>query len=436
MNFSRLKLTEGISSSNNLATNAEAKTSEIASGIGKAKQMDPARKEQQVKQRAARTGPTQMSNTVDVTPAPVQATESYLDTLHRVQVEKAHRHHTHSWRKELAEAVNPDDDPQHPYVEIMPHFKYKEKEAKKNVAKAAVKDKAKGEGPLQTGVNEEMLTETPEGVTGKRKQRVSKDAKKLGKESKKSLTHAKKARDYFKKQTKAYKKGDEKERVKYEKKARDEAQKARKSRSSMMRNIPFGSRTYSNKKSPTAMNKKFHKDMKSQSGREEIVARTENYNAFSEFEKFVDEAVDPVKYHLALDANSGFTKAMKRNNLRYQAARQLPPAKSKKSKEVKEESIAAKKDSGKAVPMSRGVRNADNTATPKENASRRVVNANPSMRGKAGKAAVDRMMKEQSMADAKKRRQNLTIETGMRRRQANPEMPKPNLDNAKSNHGA
>ena len=154
MNFSRLKLTEGISSSNNLATNAEAKTSEIASGIGKAKQMDPSRKEQQVKQRAARTGPTQMSNTVDVTPSPVQATESYLDTLFKVQTEKAHRHHTHNWRKELTEAANPDDDPQHPYVEIMPHFKYKEKEAKKNAGKAAMKDKADGEPPLKTGVNE------------------------------------------------------------------------------------------------------------------------------------------------------------------------------------------------------------------------------------------------------------------------------------------
>jgi hypothetical protein len=254
MNFSRLKLTEGISSSNNLATNAEAKTSEMASGIGKAKQADPARKEQQMKQRAARTGPTKMSSTVDVTPAPVGTTESYLDIMHRVEVEKARRHHTHNWRKDLSEAVNADDDPQHPYVEIMPHFKYKEKEAKKNAGKAAMKDKANGEGPLQTGVNEE--------------------------------------------------------------------------------------------------------------------------------------------------------------------------------------SIKAKKDSGKAIPAGKGARNADNTATPKENAARRVVNANPSMRGDAGKAAVNRMMKEQSMADAKKRRQNLTIETGMRRRQANPEMPKPNLDNAKSNHGA
>jgi hypothetical protein len=253
MDFTRLKLTEGISSSNNLATNAEAKTSELASGIGKQKQMDPTRKEQQIKQRAARTGPTTMNNTVDVAPTGT-TTESYLDTLHRVEVEKARRHHTHNWRQELSEAINPDDDPQHPYVEIMPHHKYKEKEAKKNAGKAAMADRQNGEAPLQTGVNEE--------------------------------------------------------------------------------------------------------------------------------------------------------------------------------------SIKAKKDSGKAIPAGRGARNADNTATPKENVLRRKVNANPDMRGKAGKHAVDRMMKEQSMADAKKRRQNLTIETGMRRRQANPEMPKPNLDNAKSNHGA
>ena len=161
MDFTRLNLkaylTEGISSSNNLATNAEVKTSEAASGIGRQKQMDPNRKEQQIKQRAARVGPTKMNSTVDVTPGASTTVESYLDTLHRVEVEKAHRHHTHNWRKELSEAVNPDDDPQHPYVEIMPHHKYKEKEAKKNAAKAMKNDRDNGEPPLQTGVNEESL---------------------------------------------------------------------------------------------------------------------------------------------------------------------------------------------------------------------------------------------------------------------------------------
>ena len=258
MDFTRLNLkeylTEGISSSNNLATNAEAKTADAASGIGRQKQMDPNRKEQQIKQRAARSGPTTMSQTVDITPGASTTVESFINQRNKIELEKQIRAHTSDWRYELYEAVNPDDDPQHPYVEIMPHHKYKEKEAKKNAAKAMKNDRDNGEPPLRTGVNEE--------------------------------------------------------------------------------------------------------------------------------------------------------------------------------------SLKAKKDSGKAVPVGKGARNADNTATPRENVVRRKVNAEPDMRGKAGKHMVDRMMKEQSMADAKKRRQNLTIEAGMRKRQANPVMPKINLDHAKSNKRA
>jgi hypothetical protein len=258
MDFTRLNLkeyiTEGISSANNLATNAEQKTSEMASGIGKQKQMDPNRKEQQIKQRAARTGPTTMTSTVDITPTGSATAESFINQRNKIELEKQIRRHTSDWRTELAEAANPDDDPQHPYVEIMPHHKYKEKEAKKNAGKAAMKDKANGEGPLQTGVNEE--------------------------------------------------------------------------------------------------------------------------------------------------------------------------------------SVQAKKVEGKAIPVGKGARNADNTATPRENAGRRHVNANPQLKGDMQNHLKKRVMKEQSMADAKKRRQNLTIETGMRRRQADPTMPKPNLEYAKSNKRA
>ncbi len=378
MNFSRLKLTEGISSSNNLATNAEAKTSEMASGIGKQKQMNPAAKEQQIKQRAARTGPTTMNNTVDVAPV-ATTTESYLDTLHKVQLEKAHRHHTHNWRKELAEAVNPDDDPQHPYVEIMPHFKYKEKEAKKNAGKAAMTDRQNGEAPLKTGVNEEAKYNS--------KQKAA--ARKLNHIQDKTKAEAKKARNKFKKAKDYHSKGEESKALQANKAGEKHANKARSLRSKEVSLSPMGSTTYSHRKDPSKSNKKYKHDVKTKEGRRAIASRTVHEDSFEIFSDFLDE-----------------------------------------------ESLKDKKDSGKAVPMSRGVRNADNTATPKENAARRVVNANPSMRGDAGKAAVDRMMKEQSMADAKKRRQNLTIETGMRRRQANPEMPKPNLDNAKSNHGA
>ena len=378
MNFSRLKLTEGISSSNNLATNAEAKTSEMASGIGRQKQMNPAAKEQQIKQRAARTGPTTMNNTVDV--APVAATtESYLDTLHRVEVEKARRHHSSNWRQDLAEAVNPDDDPQHPYVEIMPHIKYKEKEAKKNAAKAAATDRQNGEAPLKTGVNEEAKYNS--------KQKAA--ARSLKKVGQKTKAEAKKARDKFKKAKDYQSKGDDSKAKQAIKAGEKHADKARSLRTKEVSLSPMGSTTYASRKDPSKNNKKYKHDVKTKEGRRAIASRTVHEDSFEVFSDFLDE-----------------------------------------------EKLKAKKDSGKAIPVGKGARNADNTATPRENAARRVVNANPSMRGDAGKAAVDRMMKEQSMADAKKRRQNLTIETGMRRRQANPEMPKPNLDNAKTNIGA
>lgn len=253
MDFTKLNLkqyiTEGITSSNNLATNAEAKTSEMASGIGKTKQMDPGRKNAQIKQRAARVGPTTMNNTVDVTPQATSTAESFINQRNKIELEKQIRAHTSDWRKDLAEAVNPDDDPQHPYVEIMPHHKYKEKEAKKNALKAAAKDRMNGEPPLRTGVNEE--------------------------------------------------------------------------------------------------------------------------------------------------------------------------------------SIKAKKVEGKAIPVGKGARNADNTATPRENVGRRYVNKNPQVKGEMQDHVKKRVVAEQSMADAKKRRQNLTIEVGMRRRQADPKMPKPNLEYAK-----
>lgn len=157
MDFTKLNLknylTEGISVSNNLATNAEQKTSELASTTGKDKQHDPSRREMQMKQKTARMGPTRTSGEVDVSAQPKVA-ESFINQKKAIEFRKMLESHKSDWKTELAEAINPDDDPEHPYVEIMPHYKYKEKEAKKNAGKAAMKDRASGEPPLRTGVNE------------------------------------------------------------------------------------------------------------------------------------------------------------------------------------------------------------------------------------------------------------------------------------------
>ena len=96
MNFTRLNLKhylkEGISSSNNLATNAEVKTADAASGIGRQKQMDPNRKEQQIKQRAARSGPTTMAQTVDITPGASTTVESLSASARNLEKQiKIHR---------------------------------------------------------------------------------------------------------------------------------------------------------------------------------------------------------------------------------------------------------------------------------------------------------------------------------------------------------
>ena len=160
MDFTRLNLkqymTEGVSTpDSNLALSAERKASENATSVSNPRQQDPVRKNMQLKQRSARSGHTSMANTVDITPSAGPTAESFVNQRNAIERRKLIEKTKVDWRKELAEAVNPDDEPDHPYVEVMPHFKYKEKEAKKNVAKAAAKDRVKtGERAIGAPVNE------------------------------------------------------------------------------------------------------------------------------------------------------------------------------------------------------------------------------------------------------------------------------------------
>jgi len=135
MDFSKLKLNEGVTSSNNLALDAEKKTSDFATNVSAPAQKNPIRKEMQTKQRTAKFGtPTTSQNIGD----------SYDMLRQHKELIKMRESAKTDWRKELMEAANPDDDPDHPYVEVMPHYSYRAKEAMENLKKAQMKDKAEG----------------------------------------------------------------------------------------------------------------------------------------------------------------------------------------------------------------------------------------------------------------------------------------------------
>jgi len=146
MDFSKLKLNEGVSSSNNLALDAESKASDSATNVSAPSQVSPSRKEMQMKQRTAKLG----------TPKSTQTIVNSFDALQQhKQLIKMREAAITDWRKELMEAANPDDDPNHPFVEVMPHYQYRAKEAMENLKKAQMKDKAAGNPkPAMSGVNE------------------------------------------------------------------------------------------------------------------------------------------------------------------------------------------------------------------------------------------------------------------------------------------
>ena len=146
MNFSKLKLNEGVTSSNNLALDAEKKTSDLATNVSAPAQVNPARKEMQMKQRTAKYGTPKTTQTIG---------DSYDMLRQHKELIKMRESAKVDWRKELMEAANPDDDPDHPFVEVMPHYQYRQKEAMENLKKAQMKDKEDGiKKPALSGVNE------------------------------------------------------------------------------------------------------------------------------------------------------------------------------------------------------------------------------------------------------------------------------------------
>ena len=144
MDFSKLKLNEGVATGNN-AFEGERKAKE-GSNNSEGIQTDPVRQKMQLKQKARRTGTPEAGTTI--------LNNHFVGLRTRKELQKLRESSLCDWRKELMEAAGAEDDPEHPYVEVMPHWKYKEKEAKKNMAKSVANDRKQGKPPMQTPVSE------------------------------------------------------------------------------------------------------------------------------------------------------------------------------------------------------------------------------------------------------------------------------------------
>ena len=123
MNFSKLHLSEGVS------TDAAALAAERATAGGeKQKQGTASSREKQKSQMAAQ------QNT------PVKSDVSYASEEARMsrEYDKMLSNESVDWRKELMESMKPDDEGNHPFVDVMPSMDQKQQEAKKQM-KGAVK---------------------------------------------------------------------------------------------------------------------------------------------------------------------------------------------------------------------------------------------------------------------------------------------------------
>lgn len=143
MNFSKLHLSEGVS------TDAAALAAERATAGGeKQKQGTASSREKQKAQMAAQ------KNT------PVKSDISYASEEARVEREydKMLSNQTVDWRKELMESIAPDEQGNHPFVDVMPSMDQKQQEVKKQV-KGAVKAQATGNVMGQSGMSEDVKSD-------------------------------------------------------------------------------------------------------------------------------------------------------------------------------------------------------------------------------------------------------------------------------------
>jgi hypothetical protein len=153
MNFSKLHLSEGES------LDAAAASAEKAK-IGSEKQRDITKDSRQ-KQKSQMATQTGLVRTSDV---------SYTSEEARMKREydKMIANESVDWRKELYEAATPDEQGNHPFVDVMPFMDQKQQEAKKQM-KGAVKD---GRG-MQSSM--QQAPDMAEGLSVKDQMKVSQD---------------------------------------------------------------------------------------------------------------------------------------------------------------------------------------------------------------------------------------------------------------------
>ena len=134
INFSRLHLNE--MSATSVAAQQSAEKAQAGGDAQRAGTQK--RREAQGLQMAAKTGsPTQATNIQK------NITEHLLDIRTGKEVNRLYEEQKSDWRSELA-GEDPNE-PEHPYVKVMPNIKYKQIEAEKEIRAAAEKSKQQSE---------------------------------------------------------------------------------------------------------------------------------------------------------------------------------------------------------------------------------------------------------------------------------------------------
>jgi hypothetical protein len=178
MNFSKLKLKDylvenasgvEVTSNNPAARNSQASGNMANAGVNKQIQGTVNNRAAQTKQSVGQTTGGQGTNSVvrkkshslADTQMNTDITSSYDATKANVELIKLRESSKSDWRQELMEAANPNDDPDHPFVEVMPFNDFRMKEAQGLMKKAAAKDKMAGGVTNMSGMKEEkeVLTE-------------------------------------------------------------------------------------------------------------------------------------------------------------------------------------------------------------------------------------------------------------------------------------
>jgi hypothetical protein len=139
------KLTQSANNKASEAAQAPKKVTNTSNAIG-----------MQTKQMSQKMGNVQSPNIQKPGGAPAKAAttgtvavEDYFNALrNRKEYNKLTERAKSDWKSELKEALGADDEVFHPYVEVMPFKDFKQNEAKKNLAKQAMKPDA-AENPAQ-----------------------------------------------------------------------------------------------------------------------------------------------------------------------------------------------------------------------------------------------------------------------------------------------